>query len=142
MGWRYLLYTLGGVTLFIFFIRFAVFQFQESPKYLVYRGHDEKAIKVLQNVAKFNGVECGITLEHLQALTTEHDSIASDAGRKPSLGGGRLQLRSTYREKIMLELDRYKILFSTFQMARLTILTWLTYICDFWGFTVAGKSIR
>ena len=31
MGYRYLLYTLGAITLFVFFLRFVVFRFQESP---------------------------------------------------------------------------------------------------------------
>lgn len=33
---------------------------------------------------------------------------------------------------------RYGQLFQTWQMARLTILVWLTYICDASGFTLAG----
>ncbi len=159
MGWRYLLFTLGGITLFVFILRFVVFRFQESPKLYVYRGQDEKAIKVLQNVRKFNGQECTVTLQMFEDLTNEHESLHSHAAM---LGGGAKQLKSTWREKISLEFDRYKMLFSstrvanqssgfgknrlggisTFwnnsRMARLTILVWLIYICDYWGFTLAG----
>lgn len=137
MGYRYVLYTLGAITLFVFFLRFVVFTFQESPKYLVYRGRDEKAVEVLQNIAKTNNTTCSLTLETFEDLTNEQDSFTSSS-RRPMLGEGSKQLTTSYKEKFLLELDRYKMLFSGFQMIRLTILTWLIYICDFWGFTVAG----
>lgn len=133
MGWRYL-YTLGAITLLVFFLRFVVFRFQESPKFLLYRGMDEKAVQVLHNVARKNGMTCSLTLENLKALESEFD-----AGRgNPMLGGGAKQLQTTWTQKVNLELDRFKILFSNFWMVRLMALTWLTYICDYWGFTVAG----
>ncbi|KAH4002306.1 hypothetical protein HBI81_158260 [Parastagonospora nodorum] len=138
MGWRYLLFTLGGITLLVFFLRFVIFNFQESPKFLLYRGNDAKAIEVLHNVAKFNKTACALTLEHLEALEREYDSIHSN---KPMLGGGAKQLQTTWSESLKLEGDRFKILFSNFQMARLTILVWLTYIFDYWGFTVAGSFL-
>lgn len=133
MGYRYLLYTLGAITLTVFFVRFAVFNFQESPKFLVYRGQDDKAVEVLQNIAKTNKMQCGITLEMFEQLTREHVETSSDIAE-----GSKLETR-TMKEKLMRELGRYKMLFSDFQMSRLTILIWLTYICDFWGFTVAGE---
>jgi MFS family permease len=141
MGYRYLLYTLGAITLFVFFLRFVVFRFQESPKFLVYRGRDEKAIEVLHNVAKMNKRPCGITMATFESLEREHDSMASSRrSSRPMLGDGMKQLQTTWKEKVVLEFDRYKMLFDGWQMTRLTILVWLTYICDFWGFTVAGKS--
>jgi hypothetical protein len=137
MGWRYLLFTLGAITLFVFILRTIFFRFKESPKFLVYRGRDDKAVEVLQYVARFNGHESNITLETFEQLTQEHDSMGSGA---PMLGGGAKQLKTTWGNKIMLELDRYKMLFDGWQMTRLTILVWLTYIMDYWGFTVAGKD--
>jgi MFS family permease len=137
MGWRYLLFTLGGVTLLVFFLRFVIFRFQESPKFLLYRGNDEKAVQVLHNVAKFNKRICNLTVEALQAVERDYESIHSS---EPMLGGGANQLKTTWIQKIKLEGDRFKILFSNYQMTRLTLLVWLTYICDYWGFTVAGTS--
>ncbi|KAF2866319.1 major facilitator superfamily domain-containing protein [Massariosphaeria phaeospora] len=139
MGWRYLLFTLGAITLFVFFMRFVVFRFQESPKFLVYRGKDEKAVAVLQHVAKMNGRTSRLTLEHLQTLENDFDSSSESLG--PMLGGGAKQLQTTWGQKIKLELDRFKILFSNATMARLTILVWLTYICDYMGFTIAGTYL-
>jgi MFS family permease len=46
-GWRYLVFTLGGITLFVFVLRFAIFTFQESPKFLFGKGKDGEALKIL-----------------------------------------------------------------------------------------------
>jgi hypothetical protein len=137
-GWRYTTLCLGAICLFIFFLRFVVFRFQESPKYLLYRGKDEKAVKVLQHIAKFNGRESSITLATFVALTNEENSMASRESSTPILGDGVKQLKSTWGEKIKLEFVRYKMLFGNFNMARLTILVWITYIFDYWGFSIAG----
>lgn len=139
MGWRYLLYTLGALTLLVFFLRFVVFRFQESPKFLLYRGHDEKAIKVLHHVAAQNGRTCNLTLDMLQVLEKEHTLLHGSSA--PILGSGTKQLQSTWAQKVRLEFSRLKILFSSLQMTKLTILIWLTYICDYWGFTVAGTYL-
>lgn len=137
MGWRYLMFTLGAITLFIFFLRFVIFNFKESPKFLVYRGKDAKAIEVLQHVAKVNKRECGVTLADFEALTAEDASTSSGT---ELFGTGDKQLSLSLIEKVKLEGARYAMLFKGWQMARLTLLVWLIYICDFWGFSLAGKS--
>jgi hypothetical protein len=136
MGWRYLMFTLGAMTLFIFFLRFVVFNFKESPKFLVYRGKDAKAIEVLQHVAKVNKRECGVTLQDFEALTAGHESTRSGT---ELFGTGDKQRSLPLTKKLMLEVKRYGLLFKGWQMARLTLLVWLIYICDFWGFSLAGK---
>ena len=136
MGWRYTLLCLGAICLAIFFLRFVVFRFQESPKFLLYRGRDDKAVEVLHKIAKFNGRESSVTLETFEILTTEHastsnrdaDITTSDAAKDKSMG-----------TMIKNELLRCKILFSSFSLARLTILVWITYIFDYWGFSIAGE---
>ncbi|KAK5018084.1 major facilitator superfamily domain-containing protein [Cryomyces antarcticus] len=138
MGWRYLLFTLGAISLAVFVFRFVLFRFKESPKYLVYRGKDDKAIGVLQYIAKFNGKQTAITLETFEALAREHNSVGSGTA---ILGGGAKQLQSSAWEKTKLEFARYKMLFANKQMTRLTLLVWATYIMDFWGFTVAGTYL-
>lgn len=132
MGWRYLLFTLGGICLCVFFLRFVIFRFQESPKYLLYRGKDAKAVEVLHNVAKFNGRQSTITMEVFAALTDEDSSVAS---------GDEQTQKKSYRDHIKVELARYKILFSNPTMTRLTILVWITYMFDYWGFSIAGTYI-
>jgi MFS family permease len=132
MGWRYLLYTLGILSVLIFVLRSIVFDFQESPKFLVYRGKDEKAIEVLQNVARYSKRTCSLTIEDLEAIDRELNSGYGGNSVEPP--------RKTWREKFQVEGRRFKLLFSDLQMTRLTLLVWLTYICDYWGFTVAGGS--
>ena len=140
MGWRYTLICLGAICLIIFFLRFVVFRFQESPKFLLYRGRDDKAVRVLQKIAKFNGRESSITLESLEALTNEHTSMAQRDTDMPINDAAVEKLTSTWVEKIKNEFYRCKILFSSFSLARLTILVWITYIFDYWGFSIAGKQ--
>ena len=54
MGWRYLVIVIGAVTLVIFCLRYFVFKFHESPKFLLSRGKEQEAIDVLHRIAKFN----------------------------------------------------------------------------------------
>lgn len=114
--------------MFIFFLRFVVFRFQESPKYLLYRGKDEKAIKVLHHIAKFNGRESSITMEAFEALNHEELSKASHDTTAPVAIGEPKVLKRSWGERIKLEFARYKILFSTATMARLTVLVWIAYM--------------
>ncbi len=72
-----------------------------------------------------------------EALADEETSVTS---RDAILGGGAKQLKATWQAKVKVELERYKILFSTFNMARLTILVWITYIFDYWAFSIAGEN--
>jgi hypothetical protein len=141
MGWRYLLFTLGGITLLVFCLRYVVFTFRETPKFLVYKGQDEKAIETLRHMAKVNNTECHLTIESFEILRGEDPSEDSVSSSRYALGGGSKQINVNWTEKAQAELSRYKMLFDGIQMTRLTILTWLTYIFDFWGFTVAGISI-
>ena len=105
-----------------------VFRFQESPKFLLYRGKDEKAVKVLQHIAKFNKRECNITLETFQALDRENDALAREDSTIPTSFAGTKDIKLTWAEKIKIELKRYTLLFATWPVARLTILVWVTYI--------------
>ena len=127
MGWRYTLFTLGGITLFVFIMRFVVFRFQESPKFLLYRNKDEKAIQVLQKIAAFNGRESHVTMDMFRALDEQ------DGGKREEL---------TTKQKVFRELKRYKLLFATPAISRLTVLIWVIYVFDYWGFTVAGRCLH
>lgn len=147
MGWRYLLFTIGAITIFVFIVRFFVFHFRESPKFLVYKGDDEKAIEVVQHMAKVNKQPCFLTLSTFEALVDDHQrpSMSSTRSGSPTvLDNSQMLLQdkrsASWHKKMGLDLSKYKSLFDGFQMTRLTILVWLTYIMDFWGFTVAGKD--
>jgi hypothetical protein len=55
MGWRYEVIIIGAITLAVFFARFVIFKFHESPKFLLGQGREQEAIDVLHRIAKFNG---------------------------------------------------------------------------------------
>jgi hypothetical protein len=79
MGWRYLLIILGGMTLLVFFLRFFVFNFHESPKYLLARGREAEAIEVLHRIAKFNRQPPPtLTLEHFAEIDAAESSYKVD----------------------------------------------------------------
>ena len=65
MGWRYLLFTLGGFTLLLWALRFFVFNLEESPRYLIGRGHDEAAVAVIHRIAAYNGRTSSLTVDQL-----------------------------------------------------------------------------
>jgi MFS family permease len=55
MGWRYFVVAMGGISMVEFFIRFACFTVFESPKYLMGKGLDEEAVRIVHEVARRNG---------------------------------------------------------------------------------------
>ncbi|KAL0578862.1 hypothetical protein V5O48_003142 [Marasmius crinis-equi] len=83
-GWRYTFYTLGGVTLVMWVLRYLVFDLQESSKYLVAKGRDEEALKVLEHIARKNGREMTLTLDALRAAAGEQTGVTETADTKLS----------------------------------------------------------
>ncbi|KUJ13586.1 MFS general substrate transporter [Mollisia scopiformis] len=70
MGWRYFVIAMGGISLIEFFVRVVFFTIFESPKYLMGKGLDEEAVKVVHEVARRNGKTSSLTLADLQACET------------------------------------------------------------------------
>jgi hypothetical protein len=142
------MYTLGGITLFVFVLRFIVFTFQESPKFLLGKGKDEEALRVLETVAKTNKKKCNVTLDMFEALTITHilrdtpSPTSDDLTALPflELPGGILK-DANFSQKVKFELLKVKILFSTATLARLTVLVWIIYGFDYWGFSIAGEKM-
>ena len=65
MGWRYLLFTLGGLTILLWSIRFFAFDLCESPRFLIGVGKDEEAVAVIHKIAAYNSVTTSLTLDQL-----------------------------------------------------------------------------
>lgn len=83
MGWRYEVIVLGCMTLVIFFLRFFVFKFHESPKFLLARGREAEAIEVLHKIAKFNRAPPPtLTMEHFMAI----DEVDSNNSAHSAVG--------------------------------------------------------
>jgi hypothetical protein len=66
MGWRYFMLAMGGVALIMFFVRFVCFTLYESPKFLMGKGKDAEAVKVVHEVARRNGKTSTLTLKDLE----------------------------------------------------------------------------
>ncbi|KIK69824.1 hypothetical protein GYMLUDRAFT_151542 [Collybiopsis luxurians FD-317 M1] len=62
-GWKYLLISLGLITLSMFLARMVFFRLHESPRYLVHAGRPQEAIESLQLISKFNGSHLSLALE-------------------------------------------------------------------------------
>ncbi|KAI1177308.1 major facilitator superfamily domain-containing protein [Nemania sp. FL0916] len=82
-GWRYFMITVGGLTFIMFGIRFLAFKIFESPKYLMGKGKDEEAVRIVHEVARRNNKESWLTIDHLKACEPEgyvpRNATASDA---------------------------------------------------------------
>ncbi|KAF8960537.1 major facilitator superfamily domain-containing protein [Flammula alnicola] len=73
-GWRYFLFTMGGLMLVLWAILFFfLFMLYESPKYLMGKDQDEESVEVLHKVASYNGAISTLTLAELQSLGDERD---------------------------------------------------------------------
>ena len=82
MGWRYLLFTLGGCTLLLWGLRFFIFTLEESPRFLAGRGQDTEAVAVVQRLAAYNGRTSTLTVEQL--------TKAAEAARERTLKADQL----------------------------------------------------
>jgi MFS family permease len=87
MGWRYFVIVMGGVALIMFIIRFIFFTIFESPKFLMGKGKDEEALRVVHEVARRNGKTSTLTLSDLQACnslsrTTQQQTTAAAAVKR------------------------------------------------------------
>lgn len=67
-GWRYFVIAMGGIAMLMFVLRFVFFTLYESPKFLMGRGNDGQAVKVVHEVARRNGKTSNLTLADLQVF--------------------------------------------------------------------------
>lgn len=116
-GWRYFLYTLGGLTLLMFTARF-IFPVYESPSFYLARGNDAKAIATIDAIAKINRKSHHLTLLDLEEIDKDY----LDADKSTRMGN---QLIASRLKKYSLPLIRES--FASRELAlslSLVILTW------------------
>ena len=121
MGWRYLLFTLGGCTLVLWGLRFFIFTLEESPRFLAGRGHDEEAVAVIQRLATYNGRPCSLTVEQL----TKAGEVAR---QRHGLSNGLQQTPKVFSRSSEYTIDHVKALFETRKLAWSTSL-----LISLWG---------
>ncbi|OCH87181.1 MFS general substrate transporter [Obba rivulosa] len=107
MGWRYLLFTLGGMTLLLWAVRFFVFPLVESPRFLIGCGRDADAVAAVQRVAQFNGRTSSLTVDQLTAAAEK--AAADDVSGRHS--------RKVLSQSSAFHVDHVKALFETPKLA-------------------------
>jgi MFS family permease len=130
MGWRYNVIVLGAMTLVIFCLRYFVFRFHESPKFLLSRGREAEAIEVLHKIAKFNRAPPPtLTVEMFHALDEMDSSTSTDA----IMPGSGVKLTRAEKNKAVLkgvgkELARLKGIFTNKLSCFIFILLGIAYM--------------
>lgn len=76
-GWRYFLFTIGGLTLLMFLARFAMPVF-ESPSFYLARGDNERAVETVHKIAKVNRRTVSLTVDDLLAVE-DSESLDQEA---------------------------------------------------------------
>ncbi|KAK7026038.1 hypothetical protein VNI00_015765 [Paramarasmius palmivorus] len=61
--------TRGGITMMMWIMRFFVFDLQESSKFMIAKGRDEEAVKILEHIARKNGRKLTLTVDTLKNIS-------------------------------------------------------------------------
>ncbi|BGP53707.1 hypothetical protein JCM8202v2_001277 [Rhodotorula sphaerocarpa] len=113
-GWRYSMYTLGAMMLFLWAVRFFVLPMQESPKFLISIGQDEEAVRVIHAVAEKNGRSSALTVEKLRLAA---EPYYSSTGERPPSTRKFSNLELAKRSFSHFNLKHVKGLFATRRLA-------------------------
>jgi MFS family permease len=117
MGWRYFLICMGGVALLMFLIRFLAFTIFESPKFLMGKGRDVEAVRIVHEVARRNGKTSPLTIEDLQAC---ENLASSPSGLDRGIVSARLNTSNSAiikRNLQKIDASHIKSLFATRKLA-------------------------
>ena len=114
-GWRYVLLTLGLITLAMLISRVLFFRLLESPKFLLSRGKVDEAVLTLKILAKRNGKEVDLDARDFENL--RQDTLVNEPQEKET------------------RWEQFSQLFSS-KMWITTILVWLIWIFVSFGYTM------
>jgi hypothetical protein len=144
MGWRYNVLILGFMTLAVFFLRYVVFRFHESPKFLLSRGKEAEAIEVLHKIAKFNKAPPPtLTLEMFAAMDEVASSALGSNHEFAPAAGPHSSATATKRvlKGFANELKRLKSIFTNKLSCFMFVLLAIAYAGDYWSFNLAGAFL-
>lgn len=119
-GWRYLNYTMGGFTFFMFVCRFFLFHLFESPKFLLSRGRQREAVAVVRGIAYNNKTKTWLSEEIL-------DSIGGAAEDDPKATGKLSNTEILKRTLDKFSTQRIAPLFSSKRLGFNTALLWFIW---------------
>ncbi|RIA86629.1 major facilitator superfamily domain-containing protein [Glomus cerebriforme] len=132
-GWRYVILILGTCTLIMLVIRILFFRLLESPKFLLSHNRKQEAIFVFQEIARINGIEIEIQLDHLDdsnhssQISSEHSLITSDSNKIGNI------ISTHFKQKFTSKFIDLKYLFDK-QWISTTIIVW-----SMWGVISFGS---
>lgn len=129
MGWRYFLFSMGGLALVMFLGRLLFFTLFESPKYLMGKGRKDEAVGVVQEIARRNGRRTSFSLSHLES---SDDSESEDDDFHAARVVNTQSIIRMQLEKFSLE--HVSALFDTPRRAWSTTLIMLVWACVGLGF--------
>lgn len=91
IGWRYFMIAMGCLAMIMFGCRFLLFTLYESPKFLMGRGRDDEAVRVVHEVARRNGKTTTLSLADLEVFNQEgQQGVDASAALKRKLEKVRL----------------------------------------------------
>lgn len=101
--------------LFLFFIRFFLFNLYESPKYLMGRGREKEAVEVVHKVAAYNGKTSNLSLHDLErpGAYGVHDDLPEALHDTSAIAAIRRQLRKFSGDHIRALFATRKLAWST-----------------------------
>ncbi|KAL3461017.1 major facilitator superfamily domain-containing protein [Aspergillus heterothallicus] len=81
-GWRYIWWTFGCITLFLYLCRF-FFPLRETPKHLLARRRDAEATQIVRDIAAYNKRQTWLTEASFARIDSTTDTSAEPARRHP-----------------------------------------------------------
>jgi len=109
--------AMGGLSMAMFIIRFFIFTLYESPKFLMGKGQDSEAVRIVHEVARRNGKESKLVLADLQ----QFDALSPDHGVQTSA-------KAVVSRKLeLLSFSHVRPLFATPKLAYSTSLIMLVW---------------
>ncbi|KAL2837626.1 major facilitator superfamily domain-containing protein [Aspergillus pseudoustus] len=83
-GWRYVWWTFGCITLFLYLCRF-LFPLRETPRHLLSRRRDAEATQIVRDIAAYNKRQTWLTEASFARIDSTTDTSGESARRRPRI---------------------------------------------------------
>ncbi|OJJ48149.1 hypothetical protein ASPZODRAFT_150442 [Penicilliopsis zonata CBS 506.65] len=132
MGWRYFLLAMGAIAMLMFAVRLSYFTIFESPKYLMGKGRNDEAVRVVHEVARRNGKASSLTVADLDDCDYQQQQQQQERQQQGNSGPSTAEILRRRLSK--LDLAHIKALFQTPKRAYATTLIVLVWALIGLGF--------